>query len=111
MVGDPYMGGDFSTLRLGCGAQNVSMGENWWRDLARQCFLALEYMHGKALMHCDVKEPNIMLQTNDLHHPHIVLIDLGLATAVIGAGKGFPVGTPGYIPPETWDKNKWYPRG
>jgi len=26
-------------------------------------------------------------------------------------GRGFPVGTPGYIPPETWVTNKWYPRG
>lgn len=111
LIGDPYHGGDLVKFKQRARQQNVNMSEDWWRDIALQCFQGLEFMHGTALMHCDIKEPNIMLKHPDFRTPHIVLIDLGLATVMAQEGRGFPVGTPGYIPPETWSTNKWYPRG
>eukprot|EP00811_Abedinium_folium_P018448 NODE_2737_length_2155_cov_24.247041.p1 GENE.NODE_2737_length_2155_cov_24.247041~~NODE_2737_length_2155_cov_24.247041.p1 ORF type:complete len:637 (+),score=160.68 NODE_2737_length_2155_cov_24.247041:144-1913(+) len=103
-------GGDLTSLKSKAFEQGVHMGERWWKRIFYQSFSALAYMHGKALMHCDIKEPNLMIQNTDLRWPHVVIIDLGMASAMTGDDRGL-CGTPGYIPPETWTEGKWFPRG
>jgi len=61
-------------------------------------------------MHCDIKEPNIMLKTADYVKPEVVLIDFGVSKATTNAS-GVIGGTPGYMPPETVRTKKWFPRG
>mmetsp|Transcript_1803 Transcript_1803/g.2663 ORF Transcript_1803/g.2663 Transcript_1803/m.2663 type:complete len:288 (+) Transcript_1803:2-865(+) len=63
------------------------------------------------MIHCDIKEPNIMVKTEDFHQPQIVIIDLGVAKAMAASDEGIPHGTPGYVPPETWETKKWFPSG
>jgi serine/threonine protein kinase len=67
-------------------------------------------MHQQAMMHCDVKEPNLMLRTDDYHNPEIVIIDFGVAKAMT-KDDGMCSGTPGYMPPETMNTGKWHARG
>jgi len=105
-----YKGGDLTALRKNAIAKHVDMTELWWQKIFYQCFSALAYMHQKAIMHCDIKEDNLMVK-EDMHVlPEIVIIDLGMAEAMRGKGKGL-CGTPGYIPPEVYMDGKWFPRG
>jgi serine/threonine protein kinase len=67
-------------------------------------------MHEQAMIHCDVKEANMMLKTKTFQRPEVVLIDFGVSKAMAKNLDGI-CGTPGYIPPETWDLQKWIPRG
>lgn len=110
LVNEPYYGGDFVTLVAKAKEQGVQMTETWWRSLFRQCFEGISYLNRHATMHCDIKEPNIMLKTTDCASPHVVIVDYGL---VQGYAKNRVklCGTPGYIPPETWQSKKWYPKG
>merc|ERR1711884_194169 len=62
-------------------------------------------------MHCDLKEENLMLRTDDYAHPQVVIIDFGIAHAFANTADLKLRGTPGYIPPETWRTSKWYPKG
>jgi len=111
MVGEPYHGGDFMTLTQRAKEQQVPMTENWWRGIFRQCAEALEFMHEQSMMHCDIKEPNIMIKGNDFRKPEVVVIDFGVCRAMVTASNGMPGGTPGYMPPETIKQRKWFPRG
>jgi len=111
MVGDVMHGGDFVTLVMRARQAGANTDEAWHRNLFRQCFEALLFMHEQALMHCDIKEPNLMLKTPDYHNPHVVLIDFGVSTAMAKKDTGLAGGTPGYIPPETYELGKWFPGG
>lgn len=111
MVGEPYMGGDLEKLQQKARAQGVDLDETWYQGIFQQCFEALEHLHKNAVVHADIKEPNIMVRTTDYQEPEIVIIDLGLAKTIKGATKDSPSGTPGYMPPEVWQYRKWYPTG
>jgi len=111
MVGDVMHGGDFTEVQMRARQAGVNIGEDWYRGLFKQCFEALTFMHEQALMHCDIKEPNLMIKTMDYHNPHVVLIDFGVSTAMSKRDTGFAGGTPGYIPPETFEMGKWFPGG
>jgi serine/threonine protein kinase len=111
MVNEPYYGGDFQTLRPRAEAQGVSLTEDWWRKVFRQCLRALEFMHSQAMIHCDIKEPNLMLRTADFAEPEVVVVDFGLSKAMGAGESGVWGGTPGYIPPETILHRKWFPGG
>lgn len=62
-----------------------------------------------------------MVAKNDCYRaPRPVLIDFGLSTKFSAVelprsedeeGVGSPSGTPGYVPPETWETEVWYPLG
>jgi len=109
MVGEAYHGGDFQTLKARANNAGVMMDESWWRGVFRQCLEGIVFMHEQAMMHCDLKEPNLMLRTTNYHDPEVVIIDLGLSKATVG--KARTGGTPGYIPPETLDRGIWFPKG
>lgn len=66
-----------------------------------QVLEALEYAHGRGVVHRDVKPENIKLSSSGA-----VLMDFGIAKAVAASGSsrltrsGFTVGTSGYMSPE-----------
>merc|ERR1740123_2002246 len=111
MVGDLCRGGDFTQLKRLATERGVSLTEDWWRAVFKQCFEALNFMHEQAVMHCDIKEPNLMLQTDNYQSPHVMVIDFGVSTAMSKKDTGLAGGTPGYVPPETFDMGKWFPGG
>lgn len=111
IVGEPYFGGSFETVKTKAAHQGVSLTEDWWRRLFRQCFEALSFMHQQAMMHCDIKEPNLMIRSDNYMAPQAVLIDFGVAKAMVSPDTTGCCGTPGYIPPETWVQRKWFPGG
>mmetsp|Transcript_5805 Transcript_5805/g.10869 ORF Transcript_5805/g.10869 Transcript_5805/m.10869 type:complete len:706 (-) Transcript_5805:1-2118(-) len=111
MVGEPYLGGDFCTLLPQAEEQKVALVEDWWRTLVRQCFQGLAYLHGQGFVHCDIKEPNLMLKTRDLRQLQVVIIDFGLALPAGSLPDDKKRGTMGYIPPETYETKQWHPQG
>jgi len=110
IVNELLSGGDFQDLIQKVDEQGIEKTEDWWKFLFRQCFLGLNYLHQRAIMHCDIKEANIMVKTPDVAKPEVVIIDYGLAQSY-GRNREKLCGTPGYIPPETWDTYKWFPKG
>merc|ERR1719160_1761995 len=93
-----------------CNKQGIALSEDYWRGIFEQAFSGISYLHDHALMHCDLKEDNLMLKTDNLIEPEIVIIDFGLAQHD-AEQKQQICGTPGYIPPETWQMQKWIPKG
>merc|ERR1719305_1245352 len=65
LVNEPYFGGDLTELTTQARDKGVSMSENWWRNIFKQILSGLGYLHRKAIIHCDIKEPNIMIALND----------------------------------------------
>mmetsp|Transcript_56730 Transcript_56730/g.132610 ORF Transcript_56730/g.132610 Transcript_56730/m.132610 type:complete len:631 (+) Transcript_56730:68-1960(+) len=111
LVNEPYFGGDWSKLAHKAHAQGIQMSEDWWRNLFRQSLSGLEYLHKCAEMHCDIKEPNLMIKDDsDYRSPQVVFIDFGLSQGFAKKMQNI-CGTPGYIPPETWSESVWYPQG
>lgn len=110
-VSEPYIGGDFTTLKQRAIEQRVSMSEDWWRSVVVQSLRAVAHLHERAVMHCDLKEPNFMLKTPDYAEPYVVLIDFGFARMFTAEPTGLVQGTFGYIPPETFRAGRWFPRG
>eukprot|EP00440_Ansanella_granifera_P034346 gb/GFBE01037262.1/.p1 GENE.gb/GFBE01037262.1/~~gb/GFBE01037262.1/.p1 ORF type:complete len:646 (+),score=146.02 gb/GFBE01037262.1/:1-1938(+) len=111
LVNEPYFGGDWTKLVKKAHSRGARMSEDWWRKLFKQCLEGLDYLHRAAQMHCDIKEPNLMTRKDDdFSSPQVVFIDFGLAQGFVGKTEGIS-GTPGYIPPETWQDKAWYPRG
>uniref|UniRef100_A0A7S4PW79 Protein kinase domain-containing protein n=1 Tax=Alexandrium monilatum TaxID=311494 RepID=A0A7S4PW79_9DINO len=109
MVSDPYMGGDLDTLQNRAISQEVELTDEWYRHVFFQAFTGLDYLHRSCVVHCDIKEPNIMVKAPKYEFPEIVIIDLGLAST-LKPNRG-ACGTPGYMPPETWDYGAWFPTG
>eukprot|EP00811_Abedinium_folium_P024458 NODE_3437_length_2035_cov_17.477463.p1 GENE.NODE_3437_length_2035_cov_17.477463~~NODE_3437_length_2035_cov_17.477463.p1 ORF type:complete len:547 (-),score=166.80 NODE_3437_length_2035_cov_17.477463:258-1898(-) len=103
-------GGDLTSLRRKAQEQGVRMSAIWWKKLFYQAFSALEYMHRKAVMHCDIKEPNLMIKNTEFDKPTVVIIDLSMAWFCDQGERGV-CGTPGYIPPEVFLEGKWFPKG
>jgi serine/threonine protein kinase len=101
-------GGELTSLRDKATRAGV-WSEDYFRDVFKQCLKGLSHIHLRSIMHCDLKEANIMLRSTDIAKPHIAIIDLGMANAA--AGPGLAGGTPGYRPPETNANNLWYPKG
>lgn len=103
-----YSGGDFCQLRCNATGMEGHLVEDWWRTIFRQCFEGLAYLHEHAIMHCDIKEPNLMLKTKNYREPEVVIVDFGVAQ-MTAAERITIYGTPGYIAPEVWETKKWVP--
>lgn len=77
-----------------------SYDESVARNLVRDLLKALEYLHGKDVVHCDLKSKNLLLRRKD-DPSSVVLGDFGFATRVY-----FPksltrqCGTPYFVAPE-----------
>jgi len=102
-------GGDLCSLREIADRCSIPLTEQYFRRIFQQCMTALDYMHRHCMMHCDIKEPNIMFKTRDWANPEIALIDFGMAKW--SSSDGLAGGTPGYRPPETNETNIWFPAG
>jgi serine/threonine protein kinase len=110
MVQELNIGGDFTTLKQRAADMEIPTSNAWWRGVFQQCFEGLAYLHENALMHCDIKEPNLMLRTDKYDYPEVVIIDFGFVQSSV-MDLAVICGTPGYIPPETWNSGRFYPRG
>lgn len=108
-VTEVFPGGELGQIREKAVAQGLELSEDYFRYVFAQCLEGLRHMHQKALMHCDIKEPNIMFRNEDYAKPQAVIIDMGMARNAAGHGRAG--GTPGYMPPETMKNNIWYPKG
>ena len=108
-VNELMPGGDLAALRDKAAGARVAFTEAYCQGIFKQCVAALEYMHRNAMMHCDIKEPNVMVKNTDYSKPQIALIDFGLTKC--SAGDGQSGGTPGYMPPEFFTMGVWLPRG
>ena len=86
-------GGDLnSNLRSGLHMQNVLR-------VVKEIAFALDYAHGKGVVHGDVKPENILFNVQGTAH----LADFGIATALAGGageGDGPSLATPRYASPE-----------
>jgi len=110
IVQEHNAGGDFTKLRSCAAVAGVLNSEAWWRGLFLQCFEGLAHLHKHAVMHCDIKEPNLMLRSCDYCRPEVVIIDFGVSQSATTDRDGTIYGTPGYIPPEVLETKKWFPR-
>lgn len=111
VVNEFSTGGDCEALLSNAKAQGVATSEGWYRNLLKQPFRGLAYVHQLAILHCDIKEQNLVLRTRDFHFPEIAIAGLGLHTSEVIEGGRRVEGTPGYIPPETWTSGIWFPCG
>lgn len=109
LVNEPYFGGNLTTLVAKATDAGVQVTEAWFQHALVQTVHGIMYLNQQHVMHCDLKEANIMVATGDWARPRLVLIDFGLATKFMGGLEAG--GTPGYIPPETWERGYWVPKG
>jgi serine/threonine protein kinase len=111
MVQPYYKGGDLVGLKRRAEADGFVPTEAWWKTLFCQCLEGLDHIHRSGIVHCDIKEPNIMLKGNDMSAAEVVIIDFGVAQRVGTTERAAIYGTPGYIAPEVWDTKIWCPKG
>lgn len=62
----------------------------------------VKYLQENRVFHRDIKPENIVLRNDDPHQP--VLIDFGFAVREENSNDSIRCGTPGYIPPEIFEK-------
>lgn len=112
IVSEACSGGNLATIRERAALQGIAYTEAWCWALFVQAWRGLAYLHGRALMHCNLKEHTLLLRDANYAHPRVAIADRGLCEAFASQRlKGSPCGTPGYIPPETWDSGSWQPKG
>jgi len=108
-VNELMSGGDLEGLRAKTTKAGITLTQDYFKNIFKQTLLGLHHIHEHGLMHCDLKEPNVMIKNTDYKKPQVAIIDFGLAS--VCAGPGETGGTPGYVPPETNKNHIWYPKG
>eukprot|EP00931_Biecheleriopsis_adriatica_P066208 TRINITY_DN40607_c0_g1_i1.p1 TRINITY_DN40607_c0_g1~~TRINITY_DN40607_c0_g1_i1.p1 ORF type:complete len:1713 (+),score=346.86 TRINITY_DN40607_c0_g1_i1:23-5140(+) len=115
IVMDFAEGGDLaSVIRETMDAKSL-LPEAWVRLTTSQVASALDYMHSRGVIHCDLKPGNTMLlqpfslagAMQGLEEPHVLLADFGLAEIFDEQkGVGGPTnvkGSPAYLSPEGFE--------
>ena len=69
-------------------------------DIMWQVCEALRYIHGRAIIHGDIKSENIFLVRGAAQRRVVKLLDFGLSRPDLGRGVGEVDGTPEYLAPE-----------
>ncbi len=69
-------------------------------DIIWQVCEALRYIHGRAIIHGDVKSENVFLVRGAAQRRVVKLLDFGLSRPDLGRGVGEVDGTPEYLAPE-----------
>jgi len=88
----------------------IKVEEQWLSKVVQQVFAGVAFLHSRHVIHCDLKETNVMVaNAYDWASPEVVVTDFGLAD-MFSNGQTF-CGTPGYVPPEVWTDSLWTPRG
>ena len=84
-------------------------------EVVRRLAEALDYAHGKNMLHCDVKPANIMVDIDGETVKSVQLLDFGLSRKIresyqmtTGKGNAKPIGSPAYMSPEQWGDSKRY---
>jgi len=109
VISEPYTGGDLVTVTQKAQENRIQITHQWYGLIMLQVIEGIMYLHSKETMHCDLKEPNVMIADDkNWAEPHVMLIDFGMAKNFSGVRAG---GTPGYMPPEFWQYNLWTPKG
>jgi hypothetical protein len=102
-------GGDFRSLKQNALEAGVTVTEEWWCKVFQQCLEGLAHIHREGFVHCDIKEPNLMLKTSTYQEPEVVIIDFGIVQA-LEESRTVVYGTPGYIAPEVFCSKTWCPK-
>jgi calcium-dependent protein kinase len=111
IVMDYAEGGDLASVITKVQLHNEQLEESWVCACISQIASALEYMHSKGVIHCDMKPANVMLLQpfdRDLlpkAEPHALLVDFGIAEIFEerGGGASGVKGTPAYMAPEGFE--------
>lgn len=69
-------------------------------DIMWQVCEALRYIHGRAIIHGDIKSENVFLVRGAAQRRVVKLLDFGLSRPDLGRGMGEVDGTPEYLAPE-----------
>lgn len=110
VVTEPYFGGDLTGAVKKAAEHGAKLNEVWMAFVYAQIVQGIGYLHNNEIMHCDLKEANVMITSNtNWQEPTIVVIDFGLSNSFVCGTR--PSGTPGYMPPEVWKTGLWTPRG
>lgn len=77
------------------------ISEKLLKQIAKQVFEALEFLHSNRIWHRDIKPENILIKNFDKGEPYILLNDFGLTKLPFDKeAKKEYVGTPVYMAPE-----------
>ncbi len=75
-------------------------------NIIQKCLRGVSALHDKGIVHCDIKQSNIMLDC----YGSIRLIDIGSAFQLDSPPRR-PTWTPRYAPPEVLEKDEWTKQG
>lgn len=109
IVMDYAAGGDLAGVIRHAQEGPTALPEIWVKTVTLQITCALEYMHDRGVIHCDLKPGNTMLLSppdfSNATVPHVLLADFGLAEIFEehhGVSNGVK-GTPAYLAPEGFE--------
>eukprot|EP00930_Biecheleria_cincta_P002591 TRINITY_DN103599_c0_g1_i1.p1 TRINITY_DN103599_c0_g1~~TRINITY_DN103599_c0_g1_i1.p1 ORF type:complete len:930 (-),score=176.91 TRINITY_DN103599_c0_g1_i1:81-2870(-) len=123
LVTDHCSGGELYARIVRTRDDRGTIPEVWVAEVMKQLMMAINHIHACGIVHLDLKSQNIMLMPcletkrhfdrpgedngslfSFLERPHIMVIDLGVAT-IFQPGNfkgGPPMGTPATMAPEVW---------